>query len=354
MSQNELEESTPTVSEDLGAALPQGVDEPSASPIGDGIGSTPTAARAACSTVASQLSELLPSDCGCGGKKSPSSLQKVYVIGKLGFDYGTRQRREYFRNRLQGDPDNDANLVRYLMARPEGPTYNILNGPVFTNRADITSLIWILKIDETPVYAISPTGAFAFEMYDTLVTFLKSQLKKSEGGEDVERMAVSGVIVGETRLFTGEQVPLLAMDQRGLANWTTDALLATMQQIVKADQAAEDAVRDILDRLYEMTRNLGVASHDRALNYAATDALLVQGIVADGKNQSKFAGLELDTIHVEKSPICRPDYDCWDIVIAFYNPKNLQEARRGMRYTVDVSDTMPHIVSGSQRVFSLR
>jgi len=334
---------------------------------------------------------VMPSDCGCGGKKSGPALQKVYAIGKLGFDYGTRQRREYFRNRIGGDPDNEANLYNYLTDRPplqvidkkghpvvEGkqpvfttrqgasdlrldpnavdlrlPHCKILNGPQFANRADVTALTWILKIDETPIYAISPMGAFAADIHDTLVAFLQDQLTSAQGGEQVERMAIPGVIIGETRLFMGEQIPVLAPDHRGMANWTTSALLAALQAIIKAEDAIVK-VRDILERMYELTRNLGVSSQDRALNYAATDALQMQGILADPLNQERFAGLELDTITVDKSPICRPDYDCWDVVITFYNPKSLIEARRGVRYTIDVSDVMPHVVAGSQRVFTLR
>ncbi len=346
---------------------------------------------------------VLPSDCGCGGKKTAQEPQKVYALGRLGFDYGTRQKREYFRNQflrngLGGDPDNETALYEYLVGRPvtldaannpirafdtEGrpildgngvplyhqlPYYKILNGPQFRNRADVTSLIWILRIDETPVYALAPAGAFAFETHDTLTAFLKDQFAPppvdNQGdpnpdpdvyyGESVERMAVPGVIVGMTRLYTGEQVPVIVPDHRGLANWTTQALIDAVDQIVAAPAAVRSAVRRILDRLYELTRNLGTAPRERALNYAATDAVLLQGILADPVVQAEFAGLELDSIEVVKSPICRPDYDCWDVVILFYNPANLQEARRGIRYTVDVSDVMPNIIANSQRVFTLR
>ncbi|QDT54111.1 Intracellular serine protease [Caulifigura coniformis] len=397
-------------------------------PQGDGVAADVTTSAASietplpfsqvtCSSIENSMPELvMPSDCGCGGKKtSAPSFQKVYAIGKLSFDYGTRQRREYFANRIGGDPENHTNLFNYLTARPVTvddagtpiqafdatgrpilndagnplylglPHYTILNGPQFANRTDVTALTWILKIDETPIYAINPMGPFAFETHDTLTAFLRSQLppppppEDPEGrrprrgrreepvqlpgivyGEGVERIAVPGVIIGETRLYTGEQVPVLAPDHRGIANWTTDALIDAITAHFPAGgddlggRGAIEMTRDILDRMYELTRNLGISSRDRALNYAATDALQLQGILADPANQSRFVGMELDTIEVEKSPICRPDYDCWDVVIIFFNPDNLQQARRGIRYTIDVSDVMPHILSGSQRVFTLR
>lgn len=381
---------------------------------------------AACATVVAANSESVsPSDCGCGGKKTTGEPQKVYALGRLGFDYGTRQRREYFRNRIGGDPDDEANLYRYLLRRPlprdpklanprerfrafdddgnplfdaDGlplyyklPYYRILNGPQFTNRADVTALTWILRIDETPVYAIAPAGPFAAEIHDTLTAFLQSQLPppfrprstgdaiatesiaqdKSDAeqaeyrprpapgndvlyGEGVERIAVPGVIVGSTRLYTGEQVPVIVPDHRGLANWTTDALLDAMDAVAGDDDDARGKIRRFLDRMFELTRNLGTAPRERALNYAATDALMLRGIITDPRYKKEFEGLDLDTIDVTKSPICRPEYDCWDVVVTFYNPDNLLQARRGLRFTIDVSDTLPNLLADSERVFTMR
>jgi cysteine desulfurase family protein len=330
------------------------------------------AACSACETR-DRDAAVTPAGCGCGSPANTGGMQKVYAIGKLSFDYGTRQRRDYFRNAMGGDPDNDANLYKYLTARPvavgqDMPQYLILNGPRFANRTDVTALIWILKINDTPIYAISPQGPFASEIHDTLVAFLRSQLPRvpTDGngndvsemdvpyGEEVERMALPGVIAGETRLFTGERVPVVVPDPRGLANWTTDELVNAIQKMMPATSDAQSKVADVLNRLYELTRNLGITSRDRALNYAATDALALQGVLSDPRNHSRFAGLELDTIDVNPSPICRPDYDCWDVVISFYNPKILTEARQGIRYTIDVSDVLPQIIAASTRVFSIR
>ena len=50
----------------------------------------------------------------------------------------------------------------------------------------------------------------------------------------------------------------------------------------------------------------------------------------------------LDTIRVERSTLCRPHSDCWDITLAFFDPDApLQTVRRIYRYTVDVSDVIP-------------
>ena len=50
----------------------------------------------------------------------------------------------------------------------------------------------------------------------------------------------------------------------------------------------------------------------------------------------------LDRIKVERSPICRPDSDCWDVVVTFFNPARIMDqARKVYRFTVDVSDLVP-------------
>jgi hypothetical protein len=318
---------------------------------------------------------VLPSDCGCGGGAKPNANgpQKVFAIGKLSYDFGTRSRREYFRNAVRSAPlnigvpnvDSAEDMYRYLTHRPSvAGDYTILNGPVFGARTDVTSLIWILEIDETPVYAIAPRGPFSEDIYDILVSFLGDQLpepdpndSRVEGpkvGKGAERMSLAGTIAGSTRLFTGETVPVVVPDHRGMANWTTAILLNTISRMVGAGENAQAAMRIFLDRIFEQTRNLGLTPQDRALNYAVTDSLFVQGIFANEAEDKPFSGLELDTITVTKSPICRPDYDCWDISIIFFNPNNLMQSRRAVRYTIDVSDVVPIIVAGSKRSFTLR
>ena len=228
-------------------------------------------------------------------------------------------------------------------------------------------------INETPVYAISPAGAFAFDIHNTLVGFVRDQLHSAEWfksdlnwerisdpgaphGDDVERIALAGVVVGETQLSSGERVPVVVPDHRGLASWTTASLLTYFQKIKPAADEARIQVETILNRLYDMTRNLGLESRDRALNYAATDALQIQRILGSPLTRGRLDRKELDSIDVTPSPICRPGYDCWDIVISFYNPGlgGLTEARQAIRYTVDVSDVLPYIVANSTTVFSLR
>jgi hypothetical protein len=74
------------------------------------------------------------------------------------------------------------------------------------------------------------------------------------------------------------------------------------------------------------------------MNYAATNAFQLGFVYADAIK----AELKLDNIGVERSPICRPGSDCWDVKLMFFNPvKRLEQARRAYRFTVDVSDVVP-------------
>ena len=77
------------------------------------------------------------------------------------------------------------------------------------------------------------------------------------------------------------------------------------------------------------------------MNYSATKALLVAQIFEDAIKEE----MDLDTIEVEPSPICRPDSDCWDVKLTFFNPEMMfEKARKVYRFCCDVSDTVPCMV----------
>jgi len=327
-----------------------------------------------------------PSDCGCGGAKNAAPPQKVFALGKLFFDYGTRSRRLYFGQEMRRmfvtpevpnppipNIDDPSIIHRFLTATVDAP-YNILNGPQRPNRAKVSALQWILLLDETPIYAIEPTDVFGFEIHDSLVGFLRDQLDAAEeelapkGSKRKEasvepkpyrtprpevRISVPGYIVGQAQLFTGETVPKIRPDIRGMYSWTTPALTRAAQTEADAPEIAREDLVDFLTRVYDQTRNLGLTSQERALNYAATDALVLQGIFRDARTSPRLRGLELDSFTVTKSPICRPDFDCWDVHVIFYDADNLQRARRAFRFTVDVSDVMP-VMIGERKEYSLR
>jgi hypothetical protein len=61
-----------------------------------------------------------------------------------------------------------------------------------------------------------------------------------------------------------------------------------------------------------------------------------------GNEHFRERNLALDSIYAEKSPLCRPKSDCWDVVMRFFDPANrLGQAVDEYRLTVDVNDISP-------------
>ena len=70
-----------------------------------------------------------------------------------------------------------------------------------------------------------------------------------------------------------------------------------------------DSIFNFLIRVYDELRNLGMTPEERTLNFAATNAFKVATAFDDALARK----MELFGIDVSKSPICRPDTDCWDV-----------------------------------------
>jgi cyanobactin maturation PatA/PatG family protease len=278
------------------------------------------------------LGQVTLSDCGCGGGAqcncggASAKPSLVYVLGKLGYDFGSEARRDSF---IQAMPDSANNpsipdqLLSYLGSYPE----------------DAPSIIWTLNLDATPIYAIQPAGPYAASGYERLREFLNGQQH-----EGVDIVSIPGVIAGSTRLQSGQTVPVIVPTIRGMHSWATQPLVAHVlgprpeaEDAQTAYDARASGLTDFLNRIYYDLRNLGITAEDRAQNYAATNAFQAAAVVSSATEQN----LDLDTITVKKSPICRPDSECYDVEVAFFDPRNRNIANRIYRFTVDVSDVLP-------------
>jgi cyanobactin maturation PatA/PatG family protease len=215
------------------------------------------------------------------------------------------------------------------------------------NPWDAAALIWTLNLDgHIPIYAIQPQGAFAKEGYQRLQQFLKEQLE-----EGVERVSVPGIIVGNSKLMSGQIVPAIRPELRGMYSWNKKALI---ESIVKAPaKSANNAeqetyarkvqsISNYLERIYHEFRNLGFTSQERAINYAATNAFNVAKVFESALK----AELEFDTIETERSPISRPLSDCWDVKLTFFDPENVLRSRKVYRFTVNTIDICPVMTEG--------
>jgi cyanobactin maturation PatA/PatG family protease len=168
--------------------------------------------------------------------------------------------------------------------------------------------------------------------------------------EGVERVSVPGVIAGKARLLNGQVVPVIAPELRGMYSWTTKALVDAVVGAAPAEPQPADikekheqkriGLRNFLDRVYHALRNLGDTPSDRAVNFAATNAYSIEKAFEAALKERER--VELDSINVVRSPICRPSSDCWDVEIYFFFPdRQVQTVRKVYRFTVDVSDTVP-------------
>jgi cyanobactin maturation PatA/PatG family protease len=276
-------------------------------------------------------------DCGCGcgghGKNSGGAARKpqlVYALGKLGIDFGTEARR-------------DSLLQAMSMMPGEGPTAGdvLLRLLDYFETApyDAASVIWTLNLDATPIYSINPVGAYAAQAYERMRAALRAQI-----AEGADLISVPGVIGGSLRLQSGQTVPAIIPGMRGIYSWATKPLVEhalgaapTAKAALETYTRQASGLSNYLDRVYYDLRNLGLTGEERALNYSATNAVQVASVV----RSATLEALDLDRIAVKRSPVCRPDSECYDVELSFFNPGNTNVANRVFRFTVDVSDVIP-------------
>ena len=197
------------------------------------------------------------------GKITPSQpaneLTKVFALGAVYYDLGNTNRRLSLMQSMNANPDDPGALLAFLEKNP----------------AQAASIIWTLHLEGAPIYAIQPGGSFASMIYEQLRQFLREQLM-----EGVERVSLSGVIIGKVKLLTGQEVPLVFPEERCMFSWSTAALVEAVSGKPPAGSAkAADvdqynqktsAVANFLERAYYELRNLGDTSKLRAINFAAT------------------------------------------------------------------------------------
>jgi len=267
-------------------------------------------------------SEINTAGCSCGGASETSDF--AYVLGQLGYDFGSEANQDSFTQLAGTHLREPQEMLRFIYQHP----------------AVAANMTWTLSLDATVVYAIQPDGPFASLVYERLKEYLAEQLSNG-----VERVSIPGVIKGSVRLLNGQQVPIIYPDIRGMYAWSTDSLIQVCCGVTPKFKPAQlkharkvEGVRNFLDRVYYEVRNLGTTAQQRALNFTATNAFYV----SDVYNKAIAEDMKLDSMDVERSPICRPGSDCWDVKLVFFNPaKRTERARHVHRFTIDVSEVIP-------------
>ena len=266
---------------------------------------------------------------------------RVYALGQIGYDFPSRSRRASLKQRMEAsaNPDEPASLLSHLEAHPH----------------DAAAVQWTLTLQGTPIYVLEPAGPFATDTYGLLRSFVREQLE-----EGVERVSIPGIISGTAWHRSGVHVPVVEPALAGMYSWTTAALVSSVieasrkekgeKRAPSKEEELKAAVANFLERVYYELRNLGREPHERALNFAATNAFQVEQVY----ERAIVESAELDVIEVEPSTVCPPGANCWDVKLVFFFPdRPTQSVRKVYRFTVDVADIIPATV-GPMRSWSIR
>jgi cyanobactin maturation PatA/PatG family protease len=290
--------------------------------------------------------------CSCGTSQAAvtPAIPNVYALGNIGFDFGTEARRDTFRAQMQQPTSGDS--VPIVMA-PNPYDTSQLAAYLSANPSESTKLIWTLNLDLTPVYALQAEVPYANYVYEKLIAALVGQSLPTVDSGYISRVSIPGKLTTRTvKLFSGQVVPLVVVQNRGLYLWSEPALLdqvvASLDPSLHADRGTiQTKIQQMLDKIYYELRNLGTASPDRAINYMGTNAFALGEFLASGLMSGRYVDgdttvlYQLDSITAAKSPYCRVDSDCWDVQFSFFNPDNDNYARVVFQSTVDVSDELP-------------
>ncbi|CBN56379.1 MULTISPECIES: PatA/PatG family cyanobactin maturation protease [Kamptonema] len=282
---------------------------------------------------------------------TPSATSKlVYALGTIGYDFGSEARRDTFKQLMPAfeidgtvippNPYDASQMVDYLSQNP----------------SEAKALIWTLNQELTPIYVLEPRQGFAADVYEILIMMLAGQIEPEDSDDFIERVSIPAKTTDKTvQLFSGQEIPVITLiNIRGMYGWKINNLVeAALQSVAsQAPQVDEIAMRKALtsfvNKVYFEFQNLGQTSKDRALNFSVTNAFQAASSFAEAISR----GMQLDTIEVEKSPFCRINSDCWDVILKFFDSENGLRAKRVYRFTVDVSDRIP-VTLGEVRSWSV-
>jgi cyanobactin maturation PatA/PatG family protease len=285
------------------------------------------------------------------GITASSDSKRVYVLGTIGYDFGSEARRDSFKQlmpaveidgtTIPANPYDARQLVNYLAENP----------------SEHKSLIWTINQELNPIYVIEVKGGFASDIYEMLQLMLAGQLEPEDSDNFIERVSIPAQLTDKKiELFSGQEVPVITVNNtRGMYGWKVNGLVDAALQILSEELVDENEIKmrrslsSFLKRVYFDLQNLGQTAKDRALNFAATNAFQAASSFA----QAIATGMELDTIEVEKSPFCRINSDCWDIKLKFFDPDRGLRAKKVYLFTIDVSYLIP-VTLGEVRSWSVR
>ncbi|AFY37270.1 peptidase S8 and S53 subtilisin kexin sedolisin [[Leptolyngbya] sp. PCC 7376] len=285
-------------------------------------------------------------------KPSTAFSGHVYALGTLGYDFGDEARRDTFKQTMAptevngvmvpGNPYDIQQMIEHLDQNPDAAH----------------SLIWTLSLDQNTIYVLEPKGPFADDTYEMFLLMLAGQNEPIDSPEFIERISIPARRTHRTaELFSGEMIPVVnVLNPRGMYGWTIpslvdNAIATVLDETADTGEATvnpetlREGLTAFLNRVYYDLHNVGQTSRDRALNFAVTNTFQATSAFTE----AIASGRKLDTIDVEKSPYCRLNSDCWDVLLTFFDPEHGRRSRQVFRFTLDVSDNIPVTVGKLKR-----
>jgi cyanobactin maturation PatA/PatG family protease len=330
-----------------------------------------------------------------GGYPTFKNAQLINAIGQPSYDFGTRNNldtftalmRQWYENlpevespnkpsepgslakELTNSPHDQKSLAAFLLYQEASSYPNIF----------LTSqLIWLLNMNASPIYSISPRLAtFSDPIYLTMAQFLADNVgidyimyskylqdlesgkikpgdklpkglfaeKDDKNQEDVMRMVLPGYVSGKSKLINGNYVTTVTPVAYGLKDWTLKALLESMGI---TDPKLRKQLISILNRLYVTTLNKGQSPDDRALNYSLYNILELSDIV----KKATVNGLQLSGHKVLPSKISRQNSISKEVQLTFFDPADTRKASTTYSMQVDISGVTPIMVGETQEWFA--
>lgn len=319
-----------------------------------------------------------------GGLPTFQNSQLVNAIGQPSYNFGTQNNLDTFtammrswydhlpagrlKDELTNSPHDHKSMAAFLL-------YKSTDG--YTNAYMGSQLIWLLNMNSTPIYAISPKlSDFRGAIYLILEQFLADNVginaeayskyteELSRGTsispedpipaevfiddkdeDDVMRMVLPGYVSGTSRLMNGNHVESVTPVAYGLKDWTVNALV---ESIDVDDEETKKQLISVLNRLYISTTNKGQTPNDRALNYSLYNILELSNIVTEITKEK----LQLSNCDVRPSKISRQNSISREVRLTFFDPANTNKASITYSMQVDVSGVTPIIIGETQKWYA--
>lgn len=348
------------------------------------------------SSVSPSASSFNPSN-NQGNTPTFENCQLVSAIGQPAYNFGTEANQDIFKAAISAWHDNLPAELKSLFPNTAFSELTMsafllwkVNGSL-VNGFYSSQLVWILSMNATPVYSITPglvpfndaiylsmaeflgenvgldisdytqltnnismfsslagtkSGCENQKKQERLISCLQSKFDNFQDNKnDVMRMSLPGYISGQTKLLNGNAIQSVTPVAYGINNWTIDALVSTLPPEYSGSPEYREQLISLLNRLYINTINRGQTPDDRALNYAIYNIIAVAQIVRDAAKTD----MQFTTYKVTPSKIARQHSEMRDVQLTFFNPANTTQASTTYALTVDVSAITPIIVGSIEQ-----